>query len=103
MPHHLLGLSATYGSAVTADDIVDGIPVRVVDTVRVTMGQGLLVLAAAEEAAAGAGLDELAAAAEDRIGRTRIYGVLGGLDHLQRGGRIGGARPWSARCSSSSR
>ena len=56
------------------------------------MGQGLLVIAAAEEAAAGAGLDELVAATEDRIPRTRIYGVLGGLEHLQRGGRIGGAR-----------
>ena len=32
------------------------------------------------------------AATEDRIPRTRIYGVLGGLEHLQRGGRIGGAR-----------
>ena len=29
---------------------------------------------------------------QDRIGRTRIYGVIGGLEHLQRGGRIGGAR-----------
>ena len=56
------------------------------------MGQGLLVIAAAEEAAAGAGMDELVAATEDRITRTRIYGVLGGLEHLQRGGRIGGAR-----------
>ena len=56
------------------------------------MGQGLLVIAAAEEAAAGAGLDDLVAATEDRIPRTRIYGVLGGLEHLQRGGRVGGAR-----------
>ncbi len=31
-------------------------------------------------------------ASEDRIPRTRIYGVIGGLEHLQRGGRIGGAR-----------
>ena len=67
-------------------------PVRVVDTFSLTMGQGLLVIAAAEEAAAGAGLDELVAATEDRIPRTRIYGVIGGLEHLQRGGRIGGAR-----------
>ena len=63
-----------------------------VDTFSLTMGQGLLVIAAAEEAAAGAGLDALVAATEDRIARTRIYGVIGGLEHLQRGGRIGGAR-----------
>ena len=85
-------VSGTYGSAVTAADTFTAIPVRVVDTYSLTMGQGLLVIAAAEEAAAGAGLDELVAATEDRIPRTRIYGVLGGLEHLQRGGRIGGAR-----------
>ena len=76
----------------TAADTFTAVPVRVVDTYSLTMGQGLLVIAAAEEAAAGAGLDELVAATEDRIPRTRIYGVLGGLEHLQRGGRIGGAR-----------
>jgi DegV family protein with EDD domain len=85
-------VSGTYGSARTAAENFSGIPVRVVDTLAVTMGQGLLVIAAAEEAAAGAGMDELVAATEARIPRTRIYGVLGGLDHLQRGGRVGGAR-----------
>ena len=85
-------VSGTYGSAVTAADTFTSVPVRVVDTYSLTMGQGLLVIAAAEEAAAGAGLDDLVAATEDRIPRTRIYGVLGGLEHLQRGGRIGGAR-----------
>jgi DegV family protein with EDD domain len=85
-------VSGTFGSAVTAADGFTAAPVRVVDTFSLTMGQGLLVIAAAEEAAAGAGVDELVAATQDRITRTRIYGVLGGLEHLQRGGRIGGAR-----------
>jgi DegV family protein with EDD domain len=85
-------LSATYASAVTAADTFTDIPVRVVDTRSVTMGQGLMVIAAAEEAAAGASLDELAAASEDRTSRTRVFGVVGGLDFLQRGGRIGGAQ-----------
>ena len=85
-------VSGTYGSAVTAAGSFSGIPVKVLDTFSLTMGQGLLVIAAAEEAAAGAGIDALVAASEDRIPRTRIYGVIGGLEHLQRGGRIGGAR-----------
>src|SRR5580698_625516 len=85
-------VSATYSSAVTAADTFDAIPVRVVDTFSLTLGQGLLVLAAAEEAAAGAGMDELVANTQSRIPRTRIYGVLGGLEHLQRGGRVGGAQ-----------
>jgi DegV family protein with EDD domain len=86
------GVSGTYASAVTAADTFTGIPVRVVDTRSLTMGQGLMVIAAAEEAAAGAGLDTLVAATEDRVGRVRVYGVLGGLEFLQRGGRIGGAQ-----------
>jgi len=85
-------VSGTYSSAVTAADTFSAVPVRVVDSYSLTMGQGLLVIAAAEEAAAGAGLDELVSATRDRIPRTRIYGVVGGLEHLQRGGRIGGAR-----------
>jgi DegV family protein with EDD domain len=86
------GVSGTYASAVTAADTFTGIPVRVVDTRSLTMGQGLMVIAAAEEAAAGVGLDALVAATEDRVGRVRVYGVLGGLECLQRGGRIGGAQ-----------
>jgi DegV family protein with EDD domain len=85
-------VSATYSSAVTAADTFTAVPVRIVDTFSLTMGQGLLVIAAAEAAAAGASLDQLVAATEDRIPRTRIYGVIGGLEFLQRGGRIGGAR-----------
>jgi DegV family protein with EDD domain len=85
-------VSGTYASAKTAADSFSAAPVRVVDTYSLTMGQGLLVIAAAEEAAAGASIDDIVSATEDRIPRTRIYGVLGGLEHLQRGGRIGGAR-----------
>ena len=85
-------LSATYTSAVTAADSFHDVPVRVVDTLSVTMGQGLMVIAAAEEAAAGAALDELVAASLDRRSRTRVFGIVGGLDFLQRGGRIGGAQ-----------
>jgi DegV family protein with EDD domain len=86
------GVSGTYASAVTAADSFSGIPVRVVDTRTLTMGQGLLVIAAAEEAAAGAGLDAVTESTTERATRVRVYGVLGGLEHLQRGGRIGGAQ-----------
>ncbi len=86
------GVSATYQSALTGADAVAGrIPVKVIDTRSLTMGQGLMCLAAAEAAAAGASLDELVTLVEGLIGRTRILGVVDTLDHLQRGGRIGGA------------
>lgn len=86
------GVSATYQSARTAADAFDRIPVEVVDTRSLTMGQGLLALAAAEDAAAGATLAQVVAATRSRADRTYMFGALDTLDHLQRGGRIGGAK-----------
>jgi len=87
------GVSATYQSArAGAEAMGEAIPVRVVDTLSLTMGEGLMCLAAAEAAAGGAELDELVALMQTLIGRTHVYGVVDTLDHLQRGGRIGGAR-----------
>jgi DegV family protein with EDD domain len=86
------GVSATYQSALAGAEALHGrLPVRVVDSRSLTMGQGLLCLAAAELAARGADLDQVVHTVEDLAGRTRVFGVLGTLDHLQRGGRIGGA------------
>ena len=85
-------LSATYQAAVTAAaSVQDRIPVRVVDTLSVTLGQGVLALAAAEMAARGDDLDTMERALLDKVPRTHVYGVIGSLDYLKRGGRIGGA------------
>jgi len=87
------GLSATYQSAVTAArDIEDRVPVQAVDTRSVTMGEGLIVMELAERAQTGATLIELAKLADDLIPRVRVFGVLDTLDHLEKGGRIGGAQ-----------
>lgn len=86
------GVSATYQAARAGADAVGGrFPVEVVDTRSLTMGQGLICLAAAELAATGADLGTVAAQARDLLGRTRVLGIVDTLDHLQRGGRIGGA------------
>lgn len=85
-------LSATYQAACTAaESVADRIPVRVLDTLSVTMGQGLLALAAVDLAWGGAGLEEVASAVADMARRTHVYGVVDSLDYLKRGGRIGGA------------
>ena len=63
-----------------------------VDTRTVTMAQGFVALAVAEAAAGGADADQLSALATEVAGRTRVYGAIGTLEHLQRGGRIGAAR-----------
>jgi DegV family protein with EDD domain len=86
-------VSATLQSATTAAAAVaDRIPVRVVDSRLMTMGQGLVVLDAAERAASGATLEEVEARVGELIARTRVFGVVDTLEHLEKGGRIGSAR-----------
>lgn len=86
------GVSATYQAAVAgAEGLEDRLRVEVIDTRSLTMGQGLICLAAAELAATGAPLEAVTALVHDLVGRTRVLGVVDTLDHLQRGGRIGGA------------
>jgi DegV family protein with EDD domain len=86
-------LSGTYQSAVVARDaVVDLIDVRVVDTEAVSMAQGLLAIDVAELANDGVSLDELerhALAIRSRVG---VVAMLDTLDHLIKGGRVGGAK-----------
>lgn len=84
-------LSGTLSSAMVAAREAE-LPVEVVDSRSVTMGQGLTVLASARAAAGGATVAEVAALARDVASRTRVLGALDTLEHLRRGGRIGGAR-----------
>ncbi len=86
-------VSATHQSAVTAARAVeDRIPVRTIDSRSLTMGLGLIVLEAADLAAAGLDLDELVERVGHLIDHTQVFGTLDTLEHLEKGGRIGGAR-----------
>ena len=86
-------LSATISAASAAATALEGrVPVKVVDSRSVTMGLGMIVLAAARAAESGGSLDEVAAAAEGLVGRTRVYGTLDTLENLKKGGRIGAAQ-----------
>jgi DegV family protein with EDD domain len=86
-------LSGTYQSAVVARDAVaELIDVRVIDTEAISMAQGLIAVDVAERASEGATLDELeqhALALKPRVG---IVAMLDSLDHLIKGGRVGGAK-----------
>jgi len=90
-------LSATYNSAVTASQLVDGPDgrpfrsIRVVNCHTAAMGQGFVVLAAARAAAAGADLETVVTRAQEVAGRMNLLATLGTLEYLHRGGRIGGA------------
>jgi DegV family protein with EDD domain len=86
-------LSATIQAARQAARELEGsVPVRVVDSLSVTMGEGLIVMEAAQRAAAGASLDEVVVAAEAAVAGCRVFGAIDTLDNLKRGGRIGGAQ-----------
>jgi DegV family protein with EDD domain len=86
-------LSATIEAARQAAQTVEGrIPVRVVDSLSVTLGLGLVVLEAAQRAAAGGTLDEVAATAEAAVGGMKVFGAIDTLENLKKGGRIGNAR-----------
>lgn len=85
-------LSATHQAATLAAFSVPGLSVRVVDTQAVTMAQGIMVMDVAERAANGASLDDLYDFAEALRGRVGVCAMLGTLDHLIKGGRVGGAK-----------
>lgn len=73
------------------------IPVLAIDSGNVSLGQGLVVLAAAELAAAGRSVDEIAVALGELIAQTRTWALLGSLDHAVRGGRVAPSKRWLAR------
>jgi DegV family protein with EDD domain len=86
-------LSATIQSAqAAANEVAPDIPVRVVDSLNASFGQGLQVLAAARVAEAGADLDDVVRHAEALVPRIRVFAALDTLENLKRGGRIGGAQ-----------
>jgi DegV family protein with EDD domain len=86
-------LSATFQSATLAAEAVKGdIDVRIVDSRAVTIAQGLLAIAAAEAAAAGASLDEVEALVSAKVPSMRVFAALDTLENLKKGGRIGKAQ-----------
>jgi DegV family protein with EDD domain len=86
-------LSATFQAAeLAAKSVSADVPVRVVDSLTLTMGLGNLCLSAARAAEAGGTNDDVVADVERRIPLTRTYAALDTLENLKKGGRIGGAQ-----------
>ena len=87
------GVSATFQAASAAAKALEGtVDVRAVDTRSMTLGLGLICLDIAELAATGADLESLEARVATLVPRTQVFGVVDTLEHLEKGGRIGGAR-----------
>jgi DegV family protein with EDD domain len=86
-------MSATIEAARQAARALEGsLPVRVVDSLSVTFGQGLVTIEAAQRARDGGDLDEVAQCAESAVGRLSLFGAIDTLENLRKGGRIGGAQ-----------
>jgi len=86
-------LSASYEAALQAkEQMKRKCRVEVVDSLWAVMAQGLIVIAAAKAANAGAGLKEVVALAGKNIPRADVRMALDTLEYLSRGGRIGKAK-----------
>ena len=84
-------MSATLDSARAACQQLPGVPIRVIDSRSVSMGLGLLAIAAARAATAGKEVDEVVSLVEALVPRVKVIFTVDSLEYLHKGGRIGGA------------
>ncbi|MBN1191399.1 MAG: DegV family protein [Dehalococcoidales bacterium] len=86
-------LSGTYDTACRAAEMVKSSkPIKVIDTLHVIMGEGLVTITAAIAAQTGAKLDDLVKLVNNSIPRIEERMAFDTLDYLKKGGRIGSAQ-----------
>ena len=86
-------LSGTYASALQGRELAaTGSRIEVVDSLTVSMGLGLIAMAAARLAAAGESLQTVMAEIRQAIPQIRLLALFDTLKYLHRGGRIGMAK-----------
>ena len=90
---HVAGnLSGAIKSALIARDMLPDREIHVVDSLSVSMAQGILARMGVELAAEGRSAAEIAEMLEARVADILIYVALDTLEYLKKGGRISGAQ-----------
>jgi len=86
-------ISGTYQSVLNAKDMVEKeCRIEVIDSLTVAMGLGLIVIAVAKAAQAGANLDEVVDLVHKALPRSHFIVYFDTLKYLAKGGRIGKAK-----------
>ncbi len=86
-------LSGTFETASRAAEMTKKkLRIKVIDTLQVIMGEGLLVIQAAKAAKAGASFEDIISQIEKNIPRVEERMAFDTLEYLKRGGRIGAAQ-----------
>jgi DegV family protein with EDD domain len=81
-------VSAIYDVASKVAPETDAVPVTVFDGRQITIGTGLLVVAAARAAAEGQSMTEIVAMLEEMVPRTHSFAALDTVGFLRRSGRV---------------
>jgi DegV family protein with EDD domain len=84
-------LSATINSARTAAEQFTRIPVTVIDSTQLSLGEGFIVEKAAQLAALGKTVNEIIEDLKGLMKRTYVFASLKTLEYLRRGGRMNSA------------
>jgi DegV family protein with EDD domain len=80
--------SAGYRSAIMAKEMIEGLPIEVVDSHRTVVAEGLVATAAAQAATAGGSLEEVVKAAQSVIPKINVFFNVGSISYFLRLGRI---------------
>lgn len=81
-------LSGLFNAARVGTEEAADVKVTLFDSEQLTMGLGLMAIAAARAAKDGAEMKEIVTMLESRLARTYVFGLLDTLEYLRRSGRV---------------